>query len=507
MSVFAHLPLGQRIPPSIHGVSCSLPTMRDVIGYEEKDPETLRHLTSGYPRFVVHPYVVQLARHLADTLGCGNQTLWLASSSRAADALLAQLGAGRRIAHEGLHGVVHAPQAELHARAKSWLQHTGSFLSSREAEDHLVRLGLLREVTPEPAGPADARTAVSAVLRRAYPTIGDADLILSHTGMSAFHAAWRAVSALQAARGRTVWIQLGWLYLDTTALLRKFAAAPADFVYLPDVHDLAALEAAFARHEGRVAGIVTETPTNPLVQTPDVPALAALARRHGARVILDPTYLSPFNVEVLPYADVVVNSLTKYAANEGDLIAGAIVINPAGPDAAALREACAATAEPLYARDLSRLAAQIGAYEAVIAQTNATAAQVVAFLQSHPAVRDVYWSLQPKSRDNYLKIARGPDHLGSMIGFTLNVSLAAFYDRVRLPKGPSFGMKNTLLCPFIYLAHYDLVSSKEGRSELAASGIDPELLRLALGCEPAEDIVATLREALDAALGRAGRAS
>ena len=45
MSAFAHLPLGQRIPPSVHGVSCSLPTMRDVIGYEEKDPEILKHAT------------------------------------------------------------------------------------------------------------------------------------------------------------------------------------------------------------------------------------------------------------------------------------------------------------------------------------------------------------------------------------------------------------------------------------------------------------------------------
>lgn len=498
MSAFAHLPLGQRIPPSVHGVSCSLPTMRDVIGYEEKDPETLRHLSSGYPRFVVHPYVVELSRHLADTLGLGGQTFWLASSARAADALLAQLGTGQRVAHEGLHGVVHPTQADLYARAKAWLQHTGSFLSSRDAEDHLVRLGLLREPAPEKAGPADARGAVAAVLRRAYPSIGDADLILSHTGMSAFHAAWRAVSALQAGRGRTVWIQLGWLYLDTTALMRKFAASPGDFVQLPDVHDLGALEAAFARHAGRVAGVVTETPTNPLGQTPDVPALAALARRHGARVILDPTYVSPFNVDVLPYADVVVNSLTKYAANEGDLIAGAIVVNPAGPDAAALRTACAATAEPLYVRDLSRLAAQIGDYEAVIARTNATAARVVAFLQAHPAVRQVYWSLQPGSREHYLRIARGPGHIGSMISFTLKGPLADFYDRVRLAKGPSFGMKTTLLCPFIYLAHYDLVTSEEGRAVLAANGIEPELLRLALGCEAVEDIIEALREALDA---------
>ena len=44
-----------------------------------------------------------------------------------------------------------------------------------------------------------------------------------------------------------------------------------------------------------------------------------------------------------------------------------------------------------------------------------------------------------------------------MITFTLRGDLTRFYDRLRLPKGPSVGMKTTLICPFIYLAHYDLV--------------------------------------------------
>ena len=58
-------------------------------------------------------------------------------------------------------------------------------------------------------------------------------------------------------------------------------------------------------------------------------------------------------------------------------------------------------------------------------------------------------------------------------------------------------MKNTLICPFMYLAHYDLVSSSAGRAELAASGIEPDLLRLSLGVEPVDDIIAALAEALE----------
>ena len=54
----------------------------------------------------------------------------------------------------------------------------------------------------------------------------------------------------------------------------------------------------------------------------------------------------------------------------------------------------------------------------------------------------------------------------------------------------------TLICPFMYLAHYDLVNTPAGRAELAESGLDPDLLRLSVGTEPVADIVSALAEAL-----------
>jgi cystathionine gamma-synthase len=122
--------------------------------------------------------------------------------------------------------------------------------------------------------------------------------------------------------------------------------------------------------------------------------------------------------------------------------------------------------------------------------------RIVDFLSGHRAVKDVYWALHPSSRDNYLRIARSPDAVGGMITFTLRGALEPFYDRVALPKGPSFGMKTTLICPFMYLAHYNLVTTDAGRAELAASGLDPHLLRLGVGSEPVEDIIAALAAAL-----------
>ena len=506
MPVFDHLPLGRRIPDRLHAVSVSLPTMRDLIGYEEKDPAVAQQITSGYPRFVLHPCLRQLSKHLALQHGLTGRTLWLTASARSAATLaahLAALPAGRGapiqpFSDQGLHGVVHPENSELYGGAKNLLQHTGMFLGSREAEDALVRLGVAPSAATELLFAGDALAEIKRVLRRALPAAGEADLFPACSGMNAITAAFRAVSELQASRGRTIWVQLGWLYRDTIALLKRYTPDPArDYVYLPDVTDQAALERLFAEKGNQIAGLFAETPTNPLIQTCDVPALAALARRHGAKLILDPSIASLFCVDVLAHADLVVNSLTKFAASEGDILAGLVAVNPAGTDAAALRRCVARELEPVYPRDLARLAAEIGGYESFVAALNATTPRVVAFLESHPRVKRVYWSLAAASRANFLAIARSPADVGGMLSFTLKTPLAPFYDAVRLPKGPSFGMKHSLISPFIYIAHYDLVKTAAGRGELAASGIDPELLRLSIGEEPAEEIIAALAEALD----------
>ena len=103
MSVFSPIPLGQRIPGSPHSVACSLPTMRDVIGYEEGRPETTRHIASGYPRFVVHSHAKQLCEVLARRPSLAGRSLWLVTSATMARALATHLGReGRRISHSVL---------------------------------------------------------------------------------------------------------------------------------------------------------------------------------------------------------------------------------------------------------------------------------------------------------------------------------------------------------------------------------------------------------------------
>lgn len=473
--------------------------MRAVIGYEEKHPEIVQQMTSGYPRFVQHPFLKKAAAHVLASLKLSGHQLWLTSSARAAEALHTWLAVktAQTISQGSLTGVAFSADAETYARAKTFLQHTGMLLSSREAEDYLVRVGEISSPAPEPSFDGYPAARVKGAVARAFQSAAPEDVFLANSGMNAIYAAFRIAEALQRPRGRRIWVQLGWLYLDTIAILQKFTEVPAkDYVYLRDVLNFDALRQLFASKGQEIAGVVAEVPTNPLIQTPDLPALYELCRAHGALLIVDPTVASPLNIDVLPYCDLAVNSLTKYAASEGDILMGAAVVNPSSGYAADLRLRLPGELEPVYSRDVGRLATQIGDYESVIAQGNHTAPAVIQFLQSHPKVKELYWSLQPSCRDHYLRLARSPDSIGSMISFVVEGPLANFYDRLRLPKGPSFGMKTTLICPFIYLAHYDLVTSADGRAKLKESGLHPELLRLSIGCEPAEDIINALAEAL-----------
>jgi hypothetical protein len=102
----------------------------------------------------------------------------------------------------------------------------------------------------------------------------------------------------------------------------------------------------------------------------------------------------------------------------------------------------------------------------------------------------------PTDRSNLLVRAFESLHSADGISFTLRGPMEPVYDRLRLAKGPSFGMKTTLICPFMYLAHYDLVTAPAGIAELAASKLDPDLLRLCCGTEPAAEIIEALAEAL-----------
>ena len=386
--------------------------------------------------------------------------------------------------------------AEALARKVGSLSNTGCGISSRQAEDLLLQHGLLEERFAEADFAGNAGVHVERVLAEQIGCPAD-DVLVCSSGMNAFYAGFRAVQEFQRSRGRTAWVQLGWLYLDSGCVLQEFLEDGETLECVYDVADVDAVLAKIAAYGNRLSAVVVECPSNPLIRVCGLRRIAETVRAQGGVMIVDPTIASIYNVDVLPCVDLLVTSLTKYASIEGDVMIGALALNQASPHYGDLVLRTSSFHVPPYRRDLSRLAAQIDSAPAAIELMNASADKLCAFLEQHPAVRRVHSASYSKHIE---AIRKGEGSGCAVVSIELNGDLEKFYDTVRCMKGPSFGTRFTLLCPFMYLAHYDLVTSEEGRAFLAEVGIDPNLIRISVGTELYEAIEAVFDEALEASM-------
>lgn len=499
-----HFPLGHPIVESPHSVLLSLPTLADVIGYEERAEAVTSRILTGYPRFVSHPYIGELRRRLAPEISAASpESVFLTADLDSARRLLdhACPGAGRcgPAREDDFAWALTADHPEARERARLFQQHTGTGLSSRQAESALHRRGCLPGLFPEPVRADDAAGHIRRCLASLYDCPNEGDLLLCRGGMNAFHAAFLATQTVQTARRRHRWVRLGWLYVDTIRVMEKLGRPGDQLTAFEDPRDWPAIEAFFAAHGPEIAGVVTEAPNNPLVRVADIPRLANLTVRHGAALLLDPTLASPYNFHLLPWADFHINSLTKYAGNEGDVMAGALALNPSRPLYSLLRPVVERFLAPAHPRDLARLACEIDRYDITVRNANRSTQAVAEWLVDHPSVAAVHWTGESDQSTLVKSLARFPDSgPGAVLSFRVRGNWRAFYDRLAMPKSPSFGLRFSLLCPFLYLAHYDWVTTVEGRRRLAAAGLAPDLLRLSVGGESPADIQAVLSEALAA---------
>jgi len=268
-------------------------------------------------------------------------------------------------------------------------------------------------------------------------------------------------------------------------------------IALEHLDDFGQLDEIFEKHGERIAGIVTEFPTNPLLHSCNLERVKELCLKSNALLVIDPTMASPKNAKVSGLADVVVNSLTKYAGCEGDVMMGSLAF----PRSSSLgRELFEKTSEllcPPFLRDLLRMAEQIPSYENFIEQTNQSLIKVVEFLEAHPKIAKVHWAYQSASRESFQRQA-GSDSPGCVASFEVEGSFESFYDRLEMLKSPSFGTQFSICCPYVYLAHYKLLKTKEGQRKLASAKLPQNLLRLSVGTEGPDLIIDALNDALRA---------
>lgn len=477
---------GRRIPDREHAVSVSLPCLRDVIGYEEQQPSVMQHICSGYPRFVTH-WMVQKVQ---DLIGDGSIAL---RDHYAVEQIRKRFGTNVTALENGYCAAVRM-QASLPSdqveEIRCFLQHTGLQLSSREAEDILVEEGIIRDATDEgiPAS-GNSHSRILAVLSGIYG-VSPAQFHVFPSGMSAFYSVFEAIRCLPEMKERPEWIQIGWLYLDTSALLQRYAGDTRVFA-VDALDDFAAY---LALHHERVAAVTTEVMTNPLMQTTDIPRLSALCKAYHIPLIIDISMPTPVNVDVLAYADITIESLTKFAGGHADVMAGVAVFSPQSQWADMIQSRICASRP--YLRDLHVMAHHIGDYVQRVQQVNRQAQILADTFRSDKAVRVVYDASQAGSRANYDAVRRDSGGYGGVISVVFRDPLEKIYDSLSLRKGPSFGTVFTLCMPYVYLAHYDLLQSKDGRRTLRNYGVDPELLRISVGVEPIDSIIAAFEAAM-----------
>lgn len=493
-----HFPLGEQVPASEHAVCVSLPTMTDVVGYETKDPKVINKIPAGYPRFVTHRLISRLINELLLEKGYQNRTGFALASRRAIDDFRKFL-TPHEIEFEERNGFVlaHAKESpELQKAGKAFLQHTGFSISSRQAEDILADRGVAtvrqEETEEEENASVQARMQIADAMGE---EISPENILLATSGANAFHALFRGTREHLADRSRTIWIQFGWLYVDTIKVLNNFCGERVESIAIHNVSDLSELRKLFSERGSEIAAVVTEVPTNPLFHTCDLDEVRDLCRANGAMLVADPTMASPRNVKVANHADVIVNSLTKYAANEGDVMLGCLAF----PKSSTVHEAWIDKVRhyiaPPYSRDLGRLAFEMRHYPQLVEHTNKNLMELATFLESHPSVKKLHWSYSEPFGDNYRKLA-GDEKPGCALAFELEGEIESFYDKIRILKSPSFGTKFSLLCPYVHLAHYDLMQNNQGRNLLASAGLSPELIRVSVGEEEVQEIISVFSEAL-----------
>lgn len=280
-------------------------------------------------------------------------------------------------------------------------------------------------------------------------------------------------------------------YRRTRQFVNKFLARYEVEATQVPMGDYEAMEAA-VRPNTKV--ILSESPTNPYLRVLDLEKLVAIAQKHNLKTVVDSTFATPINQRPLDFGiDFVVHSATKYLGGHNDLLAGVVI----GSDymIGALKETQAMLGDVSDPNTAYLLLRGLKTLELRVQRQNETAAKVAHFLAKHPAVRRVYYP-GLASHPDYEVAAAQMAGFGGVVSFELEADLETtsnFIDHLEIPYiGPSLGGVESLVGQVALVSYYEF--SPEERAEI---GISDSLVRLAVGIESPDDILADLGQALD----------
>ena len=324
-----------------------------------------------------------------------------------------------------------------------------------------------------------------AVERNLAALEGGADAYCYASGMAATHA------VLSLVKGGERVVVSDNVYGGTHRLFTKVLAQyGVTFAFLE-----ASDPVAFDRAAGDFRMLWIETPTNPLMKVCDIAALAEVAHRRGALLVVDNTFMSPFFQRPLALgADIVVHSTTKFLNGHSDSVGGVAVVRDAklAQWLQYVQNAAGGILSPfdswLVLRGTKTLALRMPRHEE-------NGRKVAAFLRGQKKIGKVYWPGFPDHPGHEVH-KRQATGFGALISFDLGSLEAAktLLKTVRLCSlGESLGGVETLISHPATMTHAGYT-----QAERDALGIGNGLVRISVGCEDVEDLIADLQKALDA---------
>lgn len=481
------LPLGAPLGDSQLAVSSQFPTLSDIRAYGEKDPDFLAKLKTGYPRFFENPFVRKVRELQAKVDQTDSESMVLLNAlphpqsfelwwnHQTGDASLPEFSVEKNF-------VIGRTSPKLRPILWKYCQHFGGGLNPRLAKSILEEDSAHYAVGKKDIFCEELRRA----LVKQIPALKKADLSFFSSGMSAISESLNAIHSGHQPKTK-IWAQVGWLYTDTMKLLNLFSGFKEEdhhlqFTRVPKADELLR-KLEFQREH--LAGLFLEYPTNPMLESVDLPTLSDWCRRHHIPLIVDVSLQSPWIFDHWDHADLVLSSLTKYAGWSGDCFGGVIIVPEKSHLSKTVRGELHHSPQRLPTVESQHFLKVLPSAPEKIKLMANNAARLVNALRLHPGVDQVFY---PEL----------DDAKGGVFSFTLRGRLEPFYDSLKMAKGPSFGTSFSNVCPYLHLSHFDITKTKEGREKLHQIGIPPDLIRFSAGTESYNDIWSVLCEALDA---------
>ena len=472
--------LGYSIPDSKHAVSVALPTWKDVINYEEKNPECINSLKSIYPRFGFNPLLKQISENIKKSFSLKNGTIWPYPNEFLA--LKAKQFCDKNTSEkdsfidirDNLALLITNESANVYAR--SFWQHSGLGASSREAAIYLD----IEQSPPKELVDKSYQKIVKRISE--FTKINSNDIHLTSSGMSALHTSLEIIYKLFPKRPT---LQIGFPYVDVLKLPMNIFHG-AKLLTEENCNDI---ELEIKNIDP--AALIIELPSNPMLKCVNIKKISKIASKLNIPIIIDDTIGSNLNINSIEHADIVFTSLTKIFSGSGDIMAGSLILNSKSKWISQFRNALTNIKLPkLSDGDVISLEKVSRDVHERVFKHNKLCLELKKRLETHKEIKNIY---HPENCPNFNSIINTDGGYGCLLSFELRGGIKKakeFYDSLQISKGPSLGTKFTLVCPYVLLAHYNELDWAE------SFGIPSHLIRVSVGLEDKERLWKIFSKAL-----------